>query len=315
MSNVKDAILEQYEVRKSNKEKTEFIEYMMKRLGASGYEYGKDINVEEKGKGLFYSRNIVVGNPETAKILIGAHYDTCAVIPFPNLMTPTNPVLYILFQIALLAVIFGVFFLVGLIIALITGDAAIGYMGGLILLYAFLFHMLFGYRNKHTANDNTSGTITITKILETLPEEDRSKVCAIYFDNEEKGLLGSEFFYSKHKQQVKDKLLINFDCVGDGREVVFIAKKKAREDAEYRKLLEVLEECSKEFDVKFLSRNMKPMMFGSDQMHFGKGVGVCALKKLPIGRYVARIHTPWDTKCREENVVYLSAALKTYLGK
>ena len=313
MSNVKDAILEQYEVRKSNKEKTEFIEYMMKRLGASGYEYGRDINVEEKGKGLFYSRNIVVGNPETAKILIGAHYDTCAVIPFPNLMTPTNPVLYILYQLALLTVIFGAFFLVGLIIALITGDAGIGYIGGLILLYAFLFHMLFGYRNKHTANDNTSGTITITKILEALPEEDRSKVCAIYFDNEEKGLLGSEFFYSKHKKQVKDKLLINFDCVGDGRDVVFIAKKNAREDAEYRKLLDVLEECSKDFDVEFLSRNMKPMMFGSDQMHFGKGVGVCALKKSPIGRYCARIHTPWDTKCREENLAYLSCAMKRYL--
>ena len=106
MSNVRDAILEQYEVRKSNKEKTAFIEYMIKRLGEAGYVYGKDINVEEKGNGLFRSRNIVVGNPNTAKILIGAHYDTCAVIPFPNLMSPTNPFIYIGFQIVLLVILF-----------------------------------------------------------------------------------------------------------------------------------------------------------------------------------------------------------------
>lgn len=315
MSNTKDAILQKYEVRKSNKEKTEFIEYMIKRLGEAGYEYGKDINVEEKGKGLFRSRNIVVGNPATAKILIGAHYDTCAVIPFPNLMSPTNPFIYIGFQIVLLFILFGAFGLVGFLVTLLTADSGIGYLVGLILLYAFLFHMLFGYRNKHTANDNTSGTITITKILEALPEEARSKVCAIYFDNEEKGLLGSEFFYKKHRNQVKSKLLINFDCVGDGREVVFLAKKKARDDADYTRLLECLQECEKEFDVAFLSRNMKPMMFGSDQMHFEKGVGVCALKKSPIGRYCARIHTPWDTKCREENLEYLRCAMRKYLER
>ena len=34
---------------------------MMKRLGASGYEYGRDINVEEKGKGLEKSAFGVVG--------------------------------------------------------------------------------------------------------------------------------------------------------------------------------------------------------------------------------------------------------------
>ncbi len=310
---IQDDILDKYEVRKSNQEKTEFIEYMRVRLGAAGYEYGKDMNVEEKGNGLFKSRNIVVGNPEKAKILIGAHYDTCAVLPFPNLMTPTNPVLYILFQVVLLAGLFGAFLLLDVLLALIIGDAAIASLIMIVALYGFLFHMLFGYRNKHTANDNTSGIITITKILENLPEEDRHKVCVIYFDNEEKGLLGSDFFYSKHKKQVKDKLLINFDCVGDGRDVVFIGKLAARRDAEYQKLIETCRTDAREYDVEFLSRNMKPMMFGSDQMHFRKGVGVCALRKSPLGRYAARIHTPWDTRCRQVNVEFLSRALCEYL--
>ena len=55
------------------------------------------------------------------------------------------------------------------------------------------------------------------------------------------------------------------------------------------------------------------MMFGSDQMHFNKGVGVCALRKSVIGRYVARIHTPFDTVCREENVNYIVDSMKNFI--
>lgn len=96
-----DKILEQYEVRKSNKEKTAFIDYLKDRLSQSGYDKDNDIKVEEKWKGILKTRNIVVGNPEEAKIFITAHYDTCAVIPFPNLLSPTNPVIFWGFQIFL----------------------------------------------------------------------------------------------------------------------------------------------------------------------------------------------------------------------
>lgn len=309
-----DPILTQYQVRKSNPEKTKFIEYIKNRLFESGYNPETDITLEEKGKGIFKSRNIVVGNPATAKILMCAHYDTCAVLPFPNFMAPTNPVLFILSQLFLTALIFAMAFVFTLLFAILTNNVIDPYWVFLIFLYALLFYMLFGYRNKHTANDNTSGTITITRILEALPQEVRSKVCVIYFDNEEKGLLGSDFFSKKHKQEVKDKLLLNFDCVGDGREVVFLAKKKAKGDENYKLLLKILQECAKEHDVEFLSRNIKPMMFGSDQMHFEKGVGVCAVRKSPFGRYVARIHTPFDTKCREENIMYLVDGIQRYLA-
>ena len=310
---MKDTILEQYEVRKSNPEKTRFIEYIKTRLAKAGYNPESDIVIEEKGKGLFKSRNIIVGNPKTAKVFFTAHYDTCAVIPFPNLMTPTNPVLFILFQFVLVFLMFGMAFIFGLLFTLATNNMFEPGLVMVIFLYAFMFHMLFGFRNKHTANDNTSGTIAITRILEALPEEDRSKVCVIYFDNEEKGLLGSNFFYEKHKKEMNDKLLINFDCVGDGRDVVVLGKNKARKDALYETFLQAFRSCEGRYDVDFLPRNMKPMMFGSDQMHFSKGVGVCALRKSIIGRYVARIHTPFDTICREENIDYIVASMKRFV--
>ena len=310
---MQDIILQEYEVRKSNKEKTELIEYIKTRLSHAGYDAENDITVEEKGKGIFKSRNIVVGNPKTAKVFFTAHYDTCAVIPFPNLMTPTNPVLFIAFQLVLLVLIFGISFLFTLLFTLVTNELFNPGTVMFVFLYAFLFHMLFGYRNKHTANDNTSGTITITKILEAIPVEDRSKVCVVYFDNEEKGLLGSSFFYEKHKKEMNNKLLINFDCVGDGRDIVVLGKEKARKDDLYEGFIQAFESCKEHYDVDFLSRNMLPMMFGSDQMHFNTGVGVCALRKSLVGRYVARIHTPFDTICREENVKYIVDSMKKFV--
>ena len=192
-----DVILQKYEVRKSNKEKTRFIEYMKKRMLDAGYEED-DIKVEEKSIGILKSRNIVVGDPEKAKVLLTAHYDTCAVLPFPNFMAPTSVPLFTMSQIIITILMLGMAFVVGLIAAILTGNSSLGATVFVIALYALLFYMLFGYRNKHTANDNTSGVIAITKILEQLPVEEREKVCAVYFDNEEKGLLGSEFFKSRH---------------------------------------------------------------------------------------------------------------------
>lgn len=313
---MQDEILVRYEIRKSNKQKTVFIEYLKDRLAKSGYNPETDIIVEEKGKGLFKSRNIVVGNPTEAEVLFGAHYDTCAWMPFPNFMAPTNPVLFWGYQILLTIMIFVSAGLIGFVVGLICGnDSEVAYFSFLIALIVLMIQLMFGFRNKHTANDNTSGIMALTQILENLPEEQRKKVCVIYFDNEEKGLFGSSFFYKKHRKHIKDKMLINFDCVGDGKNIVTMADRKCRADEKYRLFVDALKKEETEFDVKYLCRKMKWMMFPSDQVNFKKGIGVCSLKKSPLGYYVARIHTYFDTKCREENIAYLTTAMKEFVEK
>ena len=313
---MQDEILLKYEIRKSNKQKTEFIGYLKERLAKAGYHPETDITVEEKGHGLFKSRNIVVGNPEKAKVLFGGHYDTCAWMPFPNLMAPTNPVLFWGYQILLTVMILASASLIGFGAGLLSGNnGQVAYFSFLIALIALMIQLMVGFRNKHTANDNTSGIITLTHILEQLPEEERSKVCVIYFDNEEKGLFGSAFFYKKHRKQIKDKMLINFDCVGDGKNIVTMADKKCRKDEKYQLFTEALKVNEAGADVTYLCKKMKYMMFPSDQMNFKKGIGVCALKKSPVGYYVARIHTRRDTKCREINVKYLAKSMVDFVEK
>lgn len=311
---MQDEILLKYEIRKSNKEKTDFIEYLTKRLEKSGYVAGTDITVEETGKGLFKSRNIIVGNPEEAKVLLGGHYDTCAWIPFPNLMAPTNPVIFWGYQILLTFMILIPTALIGFVAGVLSGNnGVVAYYTFLAALIGLMIQLMVGYRNKHTANDNTSGIITLTHILENLPEEHRKKVCVIYFDNEEKGLLGSAFFAKKHKKQIKDKILINFDCVGDGENIVTMADSKSRKDELYSLFVDSLKKNEADADVNYLCRKMKFMMFPSDQVNFQKGIGVCSLKKSLIGYYVARIHTAFDTKCRKENVEFLTTAMTEFV--
>lgn len=312
---MEDSILTQYEIRKSGKQKAAFIDYLKQRLAKAGYDPENDIKIEEKGRGLFQSRNIVVGNPAEAKVLFGAHYDTCAWMPFPNFMAPTNPVLFWGYQVVLTIMIFVVAAGIGFGIGLLCNNAGVAYFAFLVAMILIMLQMMFGFQNKHTANDNTSGIITLTHILETLPENQRKKVCVIYFDNEEKGLLGSAFFYKKHKKQIKDKMLINIDCVGDGKHIVTMADGRSRKDEFYPLFVEALEQEEKKNDVCYLCRKMKFMMFPSDQMNFKKGIGVCSLKKSPIGFYVARIHTYQDTKCRKENIEYLTKAMGGFVKR
>lgn len=260
-----EEILEKYQIRKSNKQKAEFIEYIKDRLSRSGYDREKDICVETKGIGLLKSRNIVVGNPKEAEILVTAHYDTCAVLPSPNFMAPTNPVLFWI---------------------------------GQLMIFFFLAYLA-----------------AVTKLLEELSEEHRNKVCVVYFDNEEKGLFGSSFFAKKHKKIIKNKMLINLDCVGDGDNIVSMAKYTARKDEKYPLFAEALTEDAKTYKGRYHCNKMKFMMFPSDQVNFNNAIGICALRKSFLGMYCGRIHTSFDTICKEENIEFLVRALRNFAEK
>lgn len=312
---MQEEILQKYQIRKSNKEKTEFIEYIKERLSRSGYDREKDITVETKGIGLLKSRNIVVGNPKEAEILVTAHYDTCAVLPFPNFMAPTNPVLFWVCQLMIAFFLIVLAAIVVLAFTFLTNNYFNAGNVALISYFLLFFHMMFGYRNKHTANDNTSGVIAITKLLEELPEEHRNKVCVVYFDNEEKGLFGSSFFAKKYKKLIKKKMLINLDCVGDGDNIVSMAKCTARKNEKYPLFVEALTENAKTYKGRYHCKKMKFMMFPSDQTNFDNAIGICALRKSIFGMYCGRIHTPFDTICKEENIDFLVRALRNFAEK
>ncbi len=302
-------LLENFHVRKSNTQKADFRKWLIAVLTDAGY----DPKVESGGS-LIKSSNVIIGDPEKAVVVYTAHYDTCAVLPFPNLITPQNIFLYLLYQILICIPMF-VLAISAEVMLLILWDGCPMWLAMLVVYFVLgfcIWWMMAGPANKHTANDNTSGTVTLLEIALTLPKQDREKVAFIFFDNEEKGLLGSSQFKKQHGKSMMNTLLINFDCVSDGEYVQFYPNRKVKQN----------EEMMLNLEQSFLSTETKTVQivrgFGfypSDQRAFQCGVGVAALHKSLLGYWLGRIHTNRDTVFQTENIDLLRKGALTLIAR
>ena len=299
-------INEKYPIRKTEEQKDVFRKYVL----ASVSEKGIDARVEKLDK----HNNVVIGNPQTAKTVFTAHYDTPCASLFPNLMTPRNKGLFYLYQFAIIFIFLAIALTPAIIIGMGILQSELAYAGIFLTLYFGLFILCFkAFTNKHNANDNTSGVATILTLIEKLSSEQLEKVAFILFDNEEKGLLGAKAYNKAHKTQMQDKLLINFDCVANGKNVVFIAKQKAEENTYYSLLKESFA-SNGEFDVGFYS--LKDSVSNSDYKKFEQGVCCVACKKSKNGvLYTPYIHTAKDVVADVKNIEFLATCSVNFVDK
>lgn len=297
-------VLKAFPVRKSRVQKREFREAVQSYVTGLGYS-GK---VE---KGSFGAHNLVIGDPETAKYLVTAHYDTCARLPIPNLITPCNFWTFLAYQIAASLVMLVLPVIPAAIAGWLMNSFEIGYLVWYIMFWVAIVLMLFGPANKHNANDNTSGVVTLLEIARTLPQNQRSKVCFVLFDLEEAGLIGSASYRRAHKKPTDSQIVLNLDCVGDGDHILMFPTAKLKKDKQ--KLSSLYMACGYFGEKSVLVREKGFSVYPSDQANFPYGVGICALRKSKIGLYLGRIHTSRDTVLEETNVNILRAALTTYI--
>ena len=300
-----ETLLQAHPIRKSKAQKKAFREWF--QLQAEQMGYTSQIHTKVS------SNNIVIGDPETAKVTYTAHYDTPAVMPIPNFITPKNILIYILYQLLLVAFFFAVAFCVGALTGWLTKEPGLAGLLAFVSVYALIFLMMIGPANKNCANDNTSGVAAVMEIMNRLPEAERGKVAFILFDNEEKGLLGSSAYASTHKNFKKNGLLINLDCVGDGEHMFFFANKTTRALPQYAQLCETME--AQEGRIAHMEA-MEKAVYPSDQAHFKYGIAVCACNKMNVvGYYVDKIHTRKDTVCEQVNLDFLADGLVAFAGK
>ena len=96
MTRFSQEILEKWQVRKTRRQKAAFRRRLTDKLSAAGYP------VFEERHGLTSGTvNVVVGDADRADLLFTAHYDTCAVLPFPNFIAPRNLFVSVLYQLFL----------------------------------------------------------------------------------------------------------------------------------------------------------------------------------------------------------------------
>ena len=297
-------VLEQFPVRKTKKQKMAFRAAVQSYAESLGYP----VSVET---GTFGACNLLLGDPEQAKFLVTAHFDTCAGMPIPNFITPCNLPLFLLHQLALTGLFAAVYLCAVNGFILLFENHRFSSLLALLCVAFLVLWMLIGPANKCNANDNTSGVVTLLEIARTFPENQRHKVCFVLFDLEEAGLIGSACYRKKHKEATDKQLVLNLDCVGEGDHLLMFPTKYLKEN---RKRLTSLYKACGYFGKKSLRVYEEGrFVYPSDQMHFPYGVGICALRKHKKLLYLSRIHTKNDTILEETNVNILRAALTTLI--
>ena len=298
-------VVKNYPVRKSKKQKQAFRADVTQWLQNLGYPV-----CEEEGS--FHSCNLVIGDPQRARYLVTAHYDTCARLPFPNLITPCNFWTFLLYQVFICLMLMLPALAVGGLVGYLLHSFDIGYFLFVVLLWAAIVLMLIGPANSSNVNDNTSGVVTLLEIARSIPELHRKNVCFVLFDLEEAGLIGSASYKKKHKREILNQLVLNLDCVGEGDDIYFFPTAKLKKSKER---LAPLQKLAGGYGKKSIAVRTKGFsIYPSDQSNFPYGVGICALKRGRAGLYLSRIHTPRDTVLDETNVNILRAALTTLIS-
>ena len=315
-------VLTRFPVRRSKKQKQAFLDAV--RVYAENLDY--PVSVEN---GIFGSRNLIIGDPDRANYLVTAHYDTCAGLLMPNLLTPFNPILFILYQLLMAMILLLGPMMVSIFLGIATlfigtcfsspedvivlGAAAIlvWYFSFILLGMLSVLSLYFGPANKYNANDNTSGVVTLLEIARTMPVNQRHKVCFVLFDLEEKGLWGSKSYRKRHRQATDSQLVLNLDCVGDGDHIRLLPTKRLKKDR--KRLTSLYKACGYVGKKNIVVREKGFGINPSDQRNFPYGVGICALRKKKNIYYLGRIHTKRDTVLDETNVNILRAALTSFI--
>lgn len=219
MTSISQQILNNHQVRNTKKQKEDFRKALCEAF--------PEIIVEPKND--TSTHNLVLGNIETAKLIITAHYDTPKRLLYPNITFPKSRLVNNLYRLffAFLAIIAMLPLFVGFL--LFTADGLLSYVCTLAVCAIPLLAIFKGLgANPKNANDNTSGIVALCELYNALSEYEKSQVAIVFFDNEERRLAGSKLFKKMHPEVALDEIpLINFDCVANGNHMLFAFNQKA----------------------------------------------------------------------------------------
>lgn len=286
-----DEVLNKYLIRKTRKQKEAF----------RGFLKNKFPGIKEDKHRL--ATNMIYGDIEKSKFIFTAHYDTPAGLPFPNIAFPRSLILNILYQLLIMIPIFIILTIITIILSFFLSSNWVTIIIYLLVIL-MMYLMLNGKANKNNYNDNTSGVITLLEII----KKTEGNCTCIFFDNEEKGLIGSSSFRRRYNKILKDKIIINIDCVGYGDYILFMPSGVNKEDLD---ILTKYMNSSK----KVLEMSKKGFIYyPSDHKVFNKYIAVAAFKKHKLfGLYLDKIHTKKDLNLDETNIDIVSSILSKFI--
>ena len=313
INEIAEALVTEHGARMTRSHKSVFRDFVV--------NIAEDMGYDAKIENCFLSKNVVVGNPKTADIVLTAHYDTPPNLPF-NFVKKQVVGLGLGVPSLIGAGLFVTDYAlkncdpetVGKVIDVVSHfdmipvAATVGCVG--LGLYSLGFA---GGENKTNYDDNSSGVLTVISLMEyykNLPPEEKQKIAFVFFDNEEKGLVGSLCYRAKHAKEtgvfkcVKNQNFINFDCVGVGKRVnlIYPGKNNSEITSKFKESFD--SKKSDDFSVKLQKSNINTM---SDHCSFGKAKGSVTILCDDEGDGVVNhIHSKKDTMLNLRNIGEIS---------
>lgn len=283
MNGYAERILKEYPVRCKPREKEQFRLWLMGTLRELGYH----AELQSRESALQFGgnvTNVVVGDPEKAKLLLVAHYDTGIRSVLPPLIMPTRPLTAFLYLALtpVLALLGSLFVSFALTFAMNAPHLTLPLF--LLLLVAALLYLRFGPSETRNADDNTSGVAALLETAAALTPRYRGDVAFAFLDGGFGGLGGAKAFRARYPS-AKEKPVVNVNCVAAGDELLILPSRAARWDGD------MLDAVLESFDVG----GTKPVFlktdgltyYPSDNRAFRNSFALCATKKVKgFGRII-----------------------------
>lgn len=288
--------------RMHRKSKKNFREYLKKQAEICGLEY----QIPQSR----FVQNVVIGSLKNAKVILGAHYDTPP--RMPSFFMKSVLFLNVLLFLATAGLLYLTFSF--LPYSLFTIPV-------LVLLFAYPLGIM-AIANKYNYNDNTSGVMTLLYLMRQLKGK---QIAFIFFDNEEKGLIGSlQFVVSmRNSRNLYSKRVIILDCVGCGDTFGIMSYNASSFSNKIKGTVQPDDEelnqkykITREIIDKYHFEIRKPSTFEmSDHFSFKnyKHAGIMCYNRAGRKYAISNIHSHKDRTLDLMNIRVLAAALEKYI--
>lgn len=302
---LKEYLLTIYPIRKNSYQKEEFRKWLAGELRRSGWRSHEEHYGKFNG-----SVNMIAGDPDKATIFLCAHYDTPSRMLVPNFVSPTNVAAHVIYHFAAAMIMVIMALLVSFAVSFPLNQPGLMLPLFIILALGLLWSSVYGPANRSNANGNTSGVLALLAIAKALPHNKR--VCLVFLDNNERNLLGASAFRKKHPRAASNSLFFNFDCVGDGENLLLMPSKLSRWDESLLSALNKAFSDEGTVHAKVLTQGL--VYYPSDHRKFKFHVAVCACRHLAgLGYYIPRLRTKRDTVLSLDNITAITEGIGRFV--
>lgn len=283
MSKYAERIAREYPLRFKPKEKEAFRLYLMGALREMGYDpslQSRETALKVGG----HVTNVVAGDPETARLILVARYDTPLRSLLPPLVMPTRPVTALLYLALTPALVLLGSFVVSFALTFALNQPRWTLPLFLALLLAALLYLRFGPAETQNLADNTSGVAALLETAALLTPGVRAKVAFAFLDGGFGGMGGAKGFRAKYPS-AKEKTVINVNCVARGDELLVLPSRYSRWNGEA--LDAILDSFENGEHTSVFLKTDGLTYYPSDNRAFRYSFTVCACEKLAgFGRIV-----------------------------